>query len=137
MQVLTEADREFWRGVLGMGGFTALPRWTRNPIAGVAVHDAAIPEGLVAALRRLAGRRSPTPLSAVLLATHGKVLSALSGERHVATGYIGATGPGPLPCQLTTEAEFVARAPAAGHSTASRRAPCRTQTLRWTSSDAS
>ena len=104
MQVLTEADREFWRGVLGMGGFTALPRWTRNPIAGVAVHDAAIPEDLVAALRRLADELG-RPLSAVLLATHGKVLSALSGERHVATGYIGATGPGPLPCQLTTEAE--------------------------------
>ena len=104
MQVLTEADREFWRGVLGMGGFTALPRWTRNPIAGVAVHDAAIPEDLVAALRRLADELG-TPLSAVLLATHAKVLSALSGERHVATGYIGATGPGPLPCRLTTEAE--------------------------------
>ncbi len=45
------------------------------------------------------------PLSSVLLAAHAKVLSALSGERQVATGYVGGTGHGPLPCRLTTEAE--------------------------------
>jgi amino acid adenylation domain-containing protein len=104
MDVLTEAGREYWCGVLGVGGFIAVPRWTRDPIPGVAVHDAAIPEDLVAASGRQADELY-VPLSSVLLAAHAKVLSALSGERHVATGYISGTGHGPLPCRLTTEAE--------------------------------
>ena len=54
-------------------------------------------------LRRLADELD-VPLSSVLLAAHAKVLSALSGERHVATGYVAGTGR-PLPCPLTTEAE--------------------------------
>ena len=58
----------------------------------------------MAALRRLADELD-VPLSSVLLAAHAKVLSALSGERQVATGYIGGTGLEPLPCRLTTEAE--------------------------------
>ena len=102
--VLAEAGRDFWRGVLAAGGFTAIPRWTRNPIAGVAVHDAAIPEDLVAALRRLADELA-VPVSSVLLAVHARVLSALSGERHVTTGYIARAGGGPLPCRPVTEAE--------------------------------
>ena len=56
------------------------------------------------ALRRLAGELA-IPVSSVLLAAHAKVLSALSGERHVVTGYIGGAGLRPLPCRLTTEAE--------------------------------
>ena len=104
MDVLVEADREFWRGVLGAGGSTPIPRWTCDPIAGVAEHDATIPEDLLTALRRLADKLD-VPLSSVLLAAHAKVLSALSGERQVGTGYNGGTGLGPLPCRLTTEAE--------------------------------
>ena len=104
MDVLTEADREFWRGVLGAGGFTALPRWSLDPVAGVAVHDAVVREDLISALRRLAGELD-VPFSSVLLAAHAKVLSALSGERHVTIGYVGGTGPEPLPCRLTTEAD--------------------------------
>ena len=92
MDVLTEADREFWRGVLAAGGFTAMPRWSLDPIAGVAVHDALIREDLMAALRRLADELD-VPLSSVLLAAHAKVLSALSGERHVRP----ATSAGPAP----------------------------------------
>jgi amino acid adenylation domain-containing protein len=104
MHSSAEADREFWRGVLVAGGSTAMPRWTRDPIAGVAVHDVAIPEDLVAASHQLADALA-IPFSSVMLAAHAKVLSALSGERHVATGYIGGAGPRPLPCRLTTEAE--------------------------------
>ncbi len=49
------------------------------------------------------GRAGGQPLSSVLLAAHAKVLAALSGEREVATGYVGRQGGQPLPCRLTTE----------------------------------
>ena len=91
MDVSTEAGREYWCSVLGVGGFTAMPRWTRDPIPGIAVHEVEIPEDLVAASHRLADELD-VPLSSVLLAAHAKVLSALSGEREVATGYVGGTG---------------------------------------------
>ena len=102
--VRAEAGRDFWRGVLGLGGFIALPRWARDPIPGVAVHDAAIPSDIVAASHRLADELD-VPLSSVLLAAHAKVLSALSGEREVAMGYVSGTGHGPLPCRLATKAD--------------------------------
>ena len=104
MDLRAAADREFWRGVFVAGGFTAIPRWTRDPVAGVAVRDAAIPADLMAAARQLADELD-VPLRSMLLAVHAKVLAALSGERHVVTGYVGGTGPGPLPCRLTTEAQ--------------------------------
>src|SRR5688572_23789095 len=72
--------REFWRGVLLAGGFTALPRWTLDRVPGVGEHEAPIPDELVAALRRLAGELA-VPFSSVLLTAHAKVLGALSGER--------------------------------------------------------
>ncbi|MET0702925.1 MAG: amino acid adenylation domain-containing protein [Mycobacterium sp.] len=100
---MTETDREFWRGVLVAGGFTAIPRWTFDPAAGTAEHEAKVSDDLVTALRRLAFELD-VPLSSVLLAAHAKVLSGLSGERQVTTGYIGGSGLGPLPCRLTTEA---------------------------------
>src|SRR6266446_5214654 len=81
-----ERGREFWRGVLLAGGFTALPRWTLHPLPGVGEHEATIPDELMAALRRLANELA-VPLSSVLLTAHAKVLGALSGEREVATGY--------------------------------------------------
>ncbi|CAM5419101.1 hypothetical protein SGRIM128S_06075 [Streptomyces griseomycini] len=49
-----EADREFWRGVLGAGGSTTVPRWTLRPTAGVDEHEATIPDDVVNAVRRLA-----------------------------------------------------------------------------------
>ena len=105
MLALAEAGREFWRGVLVAGGFTAIPRWTLDPVTGVVEHEATIPDDLVAALRLLADELA-VPLSSVLLAAHAKVLAALSGEREVATGYVAARGGRPgrtLPCRLTTE----------------------------------
>ncbi|MFF4544835.1 amino acid adenylation domain-containing protein [Streptomyces sp. NPDC001406] len=100
MGARVEADREFWSGVLTAGGFTAVPRWVRQPVAGVAEYEAAVPQDVVAAVRGLA-RESGVPLSAVLLAAHAKVLAALSGEREVATGYAAGVRGGPLPCRLT------------------------------------
>src|SRR5438309_7521729 len=94
-----ERGREFWRGVLLAGGFTALPRWTLEPVAGVGEHEARIPDELVAALCRPADELA-VPLSSVLLTAHVKVLGALSGEREVSTGY-AVEGRSPLPCRMT------------------------------------
>src|SRR5438093_3010333 len=94
--------REFWRGVLLAGGFTAVPRWTLVPVPGVGEHEASIPDELVAALRRLADDLA-VPLSSVLLTAHAKVLGALSGEREVSTGYAAMQGRSPLLCRMTTE----------------------------------
>jgi amino acid adenylation domain-containing protein len=102
MEVQAEASREFWRRVLVAGGFTAIPRWTLDPATGTAEHEAKIPDDLIATLRRLADELN-VPLSAVLLAAHAKVLALLSGEREVATGYVGRQGGQPLLCRLTTE----------------------------------
>src|SRR5438876_5056226 len=95
--------REFWRGVLLAGGFTAVPRWTLIPVPGVGEHEARIPYELVAALRRLADELA-VPLSSVLLTAHAKVLGALSGEREVSTGYAAVQGRSPLLCRMTTDA---------------------------------
>src|SRR5829696_9207857 len=103
MEVQLQADREFWRAALVAGGFTAIPRWTLDPLAGTAEHEANIPDGLVATLRRLADELA-VPVSSVLLAAHAKVLAALSGEGEIATGYVGPKGGQPLLCRLTTEA---------------------------------
>ena len=61
------------------GGFTAIPRWTLDPVPGVAEHEATIPGDLAAALRQRAAELG-VPLSSVLLAAHARVLAALSGE---------------------------------------------------------
>ncbi|WP_405888631.1 amino acid adenylation domain-containing protein [Streptomyces sp. NBC_01136] len=102
MGVHVEADREFWRGELVAGGFTAIPRWTLHPVSGVADHETTVREDVVGPLRRLAEDLA-VPLDSVLLAAHAKVLAALSGEREVVSGYIAADGGRPLPCRLTTE----------------------------------
>src|SRR5947199_51656 len=96
-----ERGREFWRGVLLAGGFTAVPRWTLDPVPGIAEHEAKIRNEVVAALRRLADELA-VPLSSVLLTAHAKVLGALSGEREVSTGY-SFEGRSPLLCRFTTE----------------------------------
>jgi len=80
----------------------AIPRWTLNPVTGVAEHEATISDVLVAELHRLADEQA-VPFSSVLLATHAKVLAALSGEHEVITGYVAVEGGQPLPCLLTTE----------------------------------
>ncbi|MEV6653115.1 amino acid adenylation domain-containing protein [Streptomyces sp. NPDC051219] len=94
---------EFRRAALGDGAFTAVPRWAGARVPGSAVHETAIPEGLVGALHRLADELGVS-LSSVLLAAHAKVLAALSGERVVTSGYVAAAKGRPLPCRLTTAA---------------------------------
>src|SRR5918999_896174 len=99
---LAAADGEFWQRALVAGGLTAIPRWTLDPVDGVAEHEAPIPDELAAALRRLADELG-MPLSSVLLAAHAKVLAALSGEREVTTGYVAVAGGQSLPCRVATE----------------------------------
>ncbi|MGH3939067.1 MAG: non-ribosomal peptide synthetase [Pseudonocardiaceae bacterium] len=101
MRKLTDAGREFWRGVLLAGGNTTIPRWTLDPVADVIEHEMTISDDLVAALRRL-GNELDVPLRSVLLAAHAKVLTALSGEREVVTGYLAVKSGRPLPCRLTS-----------------------------------
>ena len=79
MNRLDQTSREYWRGVLVAGGFTAIPRWAVDPVAGVAEHEEMISDDLVATLRRLADEMSLS-LGSVLLTAHAKVLAALSGE---------------------------------------------------------
>ena len=102
MNALDPSSRDYWRGVLVAGGFTAIPRWTVNPAVGVAEHEEMISDDLVARLRRLADEMSLS-LGSVLLAAHAKVLAALSGEIGVLTGYVAVAGGPPLPCPLTTK----------------------------------
>src|SRR5437867_7673442 len=97
-----ERGREFWRRMLLAGPFTVLPRWTREPAAGVGEHEARVPDDLVAALRRLADELAVS-FHSVLLTAHAKVLAALSGEREVSTGYLAPQGRSPLLCRITTE----------------------------------
>jgi hypothetical protein len=97
-----ERSREFWRGTLLAGAFTAVPRWTRAPVAGMGQHEVRFPGELVAPLRRLEDELA-VPFSSVLLTAHAKVLSVLSGEREVTTGYATMKGRSPLLCVMSTE----------------------------------
>ena len=103
MVVLTDEQRDFWRGMLAEGGLTTIPRWTLDPHPGLDEHYENIPHGLVGTLRRLADGLGTT-LDVLLLAVHAKVLAVLVGEREVVIGYAAAPGCRPLPCRLTTEA---------------------------------
>ncbi|MEV8433670.1 non-ribosomal peptide synthetase [Streptomyces chartreusis] len=94
------AGREFWRGVLGAGGVTTIPRWTADPAIRLAEHETTLTRELTDALSRLADLLA-VPLRALLLAAHAKVLAALSGEQEVTTGYVPVPAGRPLPCRLT------------------------------------
>ncbi|MDQ0988933.1 amino acid adenylation domain-containing protein [Streptomyces sp. V3I7] len=108
MGARVEADREFWGRVLTAGGFTAAPRWVREPVAAaagvprVAEYEAAVPDDVAGEVRELA-RELRVPVSSVLLAAHARVLAALSGEQEVVTGYAAGSRSRPLPCRLTVE----------------------------------
>ena len=104
MTTLDQTSREYWRGVLGAGGFTAIPRWAVDPAVGVAEHEEMISGDLVVELRRLADELNVS-LGSMLLTAHTKVLAALSGEKGVVTGYVAVEGGQPLPCRLSTESD--------------------------------
>ncbi|WP_317891371.1 non-ribosomal peptide synthetase [Saccharopolyspora pogona] len=92
------SDRDFWRAILTAGGGTAVPRWTTAHAEDEAVVELAVPDELRAAVEGLA-ERLLAPASAVFLTAHATVLSALSGDQAVVTGYATGTWD-PLPCRL-------------------------------------
>ncbi|MFI8351371.1 amino acid adenylation domain-containing protein [Streptomyces sp. NPDC085596] len=96
MATRVQADREFWSGVLSAGGFTVVPRWAEVPVPGIAGHEVPVPGSVGESARRL-----DVPAGALLLAAHAKVLSVLSGEQDVVTGYAADADGEPLPCRLT------------------------------------
>jgi amino acid adenylation domain-containing protein len=95
-----ERSREFWRSALLAGAFTAVPRWAREPVAGIGQHEVRFRAELVVPLCRLADQLA-VAFSSVLLTAHAKVVSVLSGERDVTSGY-ALKGRPPLPCRMTT-----------------------------------
>src|SRR2546430_1760045 len=95
-----ERGREFWREVLLAGGFTAVPRWTLDPVPGIAEHEAKICNEVVAALRRLADELAVAPRSG-LLTPHPKGPCAPSGAREGSTRH-PFRGPSPLLFRFTT-----------------------------------
>jgi len=99
MSVSTEA-REFWREVIAAGGSTGVPRWTLDPKPGAATYEAALPPDRAAALGRLAASVGVSRAT-TLLAAHAMVLSTLSGEDDVTSGYVVAEDQAPLPCRLS------------------------------------
>lgn len=103
MNTPTRTGAEYWHGVLAAGGATEVARWTRNPAPGTSEVEAVIPGALVTELDRLTTSMRVSP-TAPMLAAHAKVLSALTGETAVTTGYAAAAASGPLLCRLTTGA---------------------------------
>jgi amino acid adenylation domain-containing protein len=103
-----DTDREYWHRVLLAGGATTIPRWTSDPVPGVAEHDETVPAEVVTALRGLAEELG-VPLHPVLLAAHAAVHAALCGEREIVTGYALPTGE-PLPFRLAVPASGTWRA---------------------------
>lgn len=101
MRVTAKAGREYWRDVLGKGGFATIPRWSAEPRTGLDAHATTVDEGLATRLRELA-RDLDVPLTSVLLAAHATVLAALTGEREVVTGYLTKADHA-VPCRLNTE----------------------------------
>ncbi|UUN29184.1 amino acid adenylation domain-containing protein [Streptomyces sp. FIT100] len=106
MDIDVDAERDYWRRELGAGGFTAVPRWTvdpvpaTGPVPGLAEHVTLVPGGTTAGLEHVAGECGVS-FEAVLLAAHAKVLAALSGEREVVTGHVTAPdGERVLPCRV-------------------------------------
>ncbi|WP_435971480.1 non-ribosomal peptide synthetase [Streptomyces sp. Qhu_M48] len=83
-------------------GFTRVPPWSPTPTPGRALHETPVTEDLLTALHRAADDAGVT-VSAVLLAAHAKVLSALSGDTVVSGGRVIEPGGRWVPWSLTAE----------------------------------
>ncbi|MER5891101.1 amino acid adenylation domain-containing protein [Streptomyces sp. NPDC001941] len=87
---LAEQEHEdYWKDLLEGSTFTELPRTRRAADADVfpvVFHEAEFPRGLSDRIVELANQLS-VPVKNVLMAAHAKVLSLVSGDRDVMTGY--------------------------------------------------
>ncbi|MEU5825919.1 amino acid adenylation domain-containing protein [Streptomyces sp. NPDC047803] len=102
MNTATRTGSAHRRDVPAAGRTTSPTLWTRDPVPGTSVVEAALPEALVTALDRLTQSMGVSP-TAPVLAAHAKVLASLTGETTVTTGYLAAAADDPLPCRLTTD----------------------------------
>ena len=100
MDASEELGRGPWRQVLRAGGLSTIARWTRTSGSGVAEHVTVVPGEVAGTLRGLADELG-LALSAVLLAAHSKVLSALTGEAELTTGLVTRPGGSAVPCRLS------------------------------------
>ncbi|PRY19888.1 non-ribosomal peptide synthetase [Pseudosporangium ferrugineum] len=81
------SHRDFWSGLLAGGAPSQLPRLVADPEApSLVMHQAVVPGALSDAVVRLAGDLR-VPVKSVLLAAHAAVLSFVTGEDDVLTGY--------------------------------------------------
>lgn len=81
--------REFWAKALEGSSFITLPRGpsvSPDAVGGVGFHEVSLPGGLSDSVKR-AAKQLGVPVKTVLLAAHLYVLSLLTGERDVTTGY--------------------------------------------------
>ncbi|MFE6978165.1 non-ribosomal peptide synthetase [Streptomyces sp. NPDC057682] len=88
-----EAGREYWRGVLGAGGFTPLPRWNAA--------DARPDGGAADPVEHRAPLDGIPVTGPALLAAHAKVVAALTGDSETVTG-CRQPGHDALPVRLHT-----------------------------------
>ncbi|NEC07325.1 amino acid adenylation domain-containing protein [Streptomyces sp. SID7909] len=101
MNTSTYTGPAYWRDVLTAGGTISPARWTRDPVPGTSVVEAALPGTLVTALDGLTKSMGVRP-TAPALAAHARVLASLTGETTVTTGYPAGPADAPLPCRLST-----------------------------------
>ncbi|MFE3641871.1 non-ribosomal peptide synthetase, partial [Streptomyces sp. NPDC059169] len=97
MTTSMDTGRGFWRGVVGVGGFTVVPRWSVGGVSGVGGCEVGVSDGVVEGLRGLV-REWGVGWEAVWLAAHARVLAVLSGEDEVVTGVVVEGGV--LPCRV-------------------------------------
>ena len=90
MGTAAEADREFWRGVLAAGGFTAIPRWTLDPVPGVGEHEATVPDDVAGGAAPAGGRAG----GAAQLGAAGRARQGARRAVRRARGRRPATSPG-------------------------------------------
>ncbi|MGA8211247.1 MAG: amino acid adenylation domain-containing protein [Nocardioidaceae bacterium] len=98
----TEADLDRRRVALPVEEPTSLPSWSSDPTPGVRTLEVTVLAETHAALREVA-TDTGTDLASLMLAAHGKVLAALTGEQAVVTRCLVAPSRTAVPCRLTTD----------------------------------
>ncbi|MEG4588311.1 amino acid adenylation domain-containing protein [Microcoleus sp. MOSTC5] len=89
--VASEEHQRFWKEKLSDCTIAVLPRWQKFPrearIRQICTHNVAIPPEISEGLKQLANSAG-VPIKSVLLAAHLRVLSLLSGQSDVLTGFV-------------------------------------------------
>ncbi|MGI9422299.1 MAG: amino acid adenylation domain-containing protein [Hyphomicrobiaceae bacterium] len=102
MTEMVSLGREYWANAIGAGEATTIPRWTQNPVKGIAAIETMVSDELATALRDYS-QAVAIPVQTLFLAAHARVLAALSGELEVTAAYLVDESTRPLPCRLNVE----------------------------------